>query len=93
MIDFENQRLTALWFDDRNWCLPTYKAGKHFQNGPEDDVLFFYQMIVERRSGGGLKDALVITRADIDKGQEHLMNMLSRHEQMKKDKANKKVKE
>lgn len=48
LIDFQDKRLVALWFDDQNWSLPTYKAGKHFMNGKEDDVLFFYQTMVEK---------------------------------------------
>lgn len=77
----------ALYFDERNWSLPTYKAGKHFMNGEEDDVMFFYQVFVEKRSPGGLKNALVITQADIEKGKDNLKDLLARHEQGKKDKA------
>jgi hypothetical protein len=85
LIDFNNQTLVSLYFDERNWSLPTYKAGKHFMNGQEDDVMFFYQVFVEKRSPSGLKNALIITQADIEKGQDHLTDLLARHEQAKKD--------
>jgi len=78
-LDFQNQTLVSLYFDERNWSLPTYKAGKHFMNGTEDDVMFFYEVFVQKLTPGGLPNALVITAADVDKGKEHLMDLLARH--------------
>jgi hypothetical protein len=77
--NLENETFVALHFDERNWCLPMQKAGKHFLNGAEDDVMFFYQVFVERRSPSSLQNALVITAADVAQGQEHIMDMLARH--------------
>ena len=93
VVDFQNQKLVALWFDEKSWSLPTYKAGKHFTNGAEDDVMFFYQVFVEKRLFGGLKDAFVITQADSAKGREHVMNLYAAHEQKQRDKAKGKMKE
>lgn len=85
-VESQGQRLVSLYFDEKNWSLPTYKAGKHFMKGEEDDVMFFYEVFAQRRSTGGLTDALVITSADIEKGQEHLLDLLARHEASKKNK-------
>ena len=65
LIDTNGQKLVALWFSDGNWVLPTYKAGKHFMNGPEDDVRFFYQVVVQKRSPGAIRPLLTISSDDL----------------------------
>jgi hypothetical protein len=86
-VDFQGQRLLALYSNEQNWSLPTYKAGKQFMNGEEDDVMFFYQVFIGKRAASVPNDALVVTQADIAKGQEHLAQLVARHEEEKKNRG------
>jgi hypothetical protein len=72
-VVFNSQKFVTLYFDDHNWVLPTYKAGKEFIHGGEDDISFFYETIVEKRSLGGMKLFLTVSSAgtqDPDDGRK-----------------------
>ncbi len=61
LVDFNGQTLAALYFDKHNWTLPIYKAGKHFMNGEEDDVEFFYSTMVKKRTGRGIEPIITVS--------------------------------
>jgi hypothetical protein len=71
LVDHGNQTLVALCSDPGNWSLPTYKAGKHFQNGEEDNVWLFYSVMVQKLGGGPVKPILTISTDDLKDPAEY----------------------
>jgi hypothetical protein len=65
LVDHGAQTLVALYRGEGNFSLPTYKAGKHFQNGCEDDVWGFYCAMVLRLGGNSVKPILTISTDDL----------------------------
>ena len=48
LVELNGQTLVALCLHKDDFTLPTYKAGKQFMNGDEDDVWFFYSVMVQK---------------------------------------------
>lgn len=65
LVESNKQTLVALCSSKGDWSLPTYKAGKQFMNGDEDDVWFFYKMMVQKLAPGSTKPILTISSDDL----------------------------
>ena len=65
VVDFNSQTLVALCSEKGNHCLPTYKAGKQFMNGDEDDVWVFYCAMVQKLDPATPKPILTISTDDL----------------------------
>ena len=71
LVDLNQQTVVALCSDKGNHCLPTYKAGKQFMNGEEDDVWVFYSMMVQKLAAGSAKPILTISTDDLKDPAEY----------------------
>jgi len=65
LVDSNEQRFVALCSDKEGFCLPTYKAGKQFMNGDEDDVWFFYAVMVKKLDPAAAKLIRTISTEDL----------------------------
>ncbi len=70
LVSHSGQTLVALSRGQGNFSLPTYKAGKHFQNGYVDDVWVFYCAMVLKLGGDSVKPILTISTEDLNNPTE-----------------------
>jgi hypothetical protein len=65
LVESNQQTFLALCSDQNNFCLPTYKAGKQFMNGDEDDIWFFYAVMVRKLDPAAAKLIRTISTDDL----------------------------
>ena len=71
LLEVGSQPLVALCRDKGSFCLPTYKAGKQFMNGDQDDVWSFYSVVVQKWAPEGAKPVLTIGTDDLQDPAEY----------------------
>jgi len=70
LLDWNRQTLVALCRNQGDFCLPTYKAGKQFMNGDEDDVWFFYRVMVRKLDPSAAQGIRTISTDDLNEPVE-----------------------
>jgi hypothetical protein len=66
LVSHGGQTLVALCRGEGNFSLPIYKAGKHFQNGYQDDVWVFYCVMVLKLAGKDGRPGMTISSDDLN---------------------------
>jgi uncharacterized protein DUF3806 len=71
LVEVNQQTLVALCSDKGNQCFPTYKAGKQFVNGDEDDIWVFYSVMVQKLAPASARAILTIGTEDLKDPAEY----------------------